>query len=893
MKKLTTKSLIILLMSYLYVFPGHAQLNSSQTANTSVKPFSEQFGYGSNMGYFSNGWDDKKIATVLSNAGVNTVRASLPDYFIEQWGTPIRLKEFQYYTNDLGMKGITVFIGNPSDAHQDKTVYPGCTQPSKLFANLYEPIWNSDGSVNKNNYYAEYVNKLVQTYGPYVKVWEVVNEPDLTHANATEWLTRAPLPSELPNTRAPFYHYIRMLRISYEVIKKYNPDSYVTPGGLGYPEYLDALLRYTDNPNGGAVTSQYPNKGGAYFDLLSYHVYPAYFMSVWKDGGFVYTRNSDNAAAQAIGHKNNFEKVLNKYGYNGSTYPKKDLIITETNVSRRSSGNHHGSDEMQRNFGIKTLVLAQKNNVKQVHIYAAAETIDAPPADQTVSLTNSYELMGLYENLKRDAPGSEKINQEGIGYKTTSQLLEGYTYDAGRTSALNMPASMEGAAFKKDGQFVYVLWAKALTDKSETASATYSFPSSWNIGTVERKDWNHSSTGSTKTQASTGIVLNSAPAFFTASGSSTTEPALASQTITFAPLAAKVLGDAPFTVSATASSGLAVSFRIVSGPATISGNTITLTATGTVTVEAMQAGNDAYSAANPVRQSFAVNAATTPEPTPEPEPAPAPAPGQTGSITRDFWTSVRGSSVADVPVGTAPTKTTEETLFEAPSGQGSTYGQRIRGYVTAPVTGQYTFWIAADDKAELYLSSSEDPARKTRIAYSAGWTSARQWDKYDTQQSVKVTLEAGKRYYIEALHLQSWGGDNLAVGWQLPNGQLQRPIAGQHLSPYVTLSSSSTSALLGNGADASMGETPADLTAYPNPFTTDATVAFSLAAATEVSLEVYDLQGRLVRQLYKGSVNAGELNRFTLKAQGLDRGVYIIRLVTGSKVFTQKIVLEL
>jgi hypothetical protein len=41
------------------------------------------------------------------------------------------------------------------------------------------------------------------------------------------------------------------------------------------------------------------------------------------------------------------------------------------------------------------------------------------------------------------------------------------------------------------------------------------------------------------------------------------------QTITFGALARKTYGDAPFTVSATASSGLPVSFSIVSGPATI------------------------------------------------------------------------------------------------------------------------------------------------------------------------------------------------------------------------------------------------------------------------------------------------------------------------------------
>ncbi|MBK9137390.1 MAG: SUMF1/EgtB/PvdO family nonheme iron enzyme [Verrucomicrobia bacterium] len=77
------------------------------------------------------------------------------------------------------------------------------------------------------------------------------------------------------------------------------------------------------------------------------------------------------------------------------------------------------------------------------------------------------------------------------------------------------------------------------------------------------------------------------------------------QTITFAPLADRLLSMSPFTVSATASSGLPVTFRIVSGPATLSGTSVTLTGTGRVTIRAEQAGNDTYSAAA-VEQSFEV-----------------------------------------------------------------------------------------------------------------------------------------------------------------------------------------------------------------------------------------------------------------------------------------------
>ena len=90
-----------------------------------------------------------------------------------------------------------------------------------------------------------------------------------------------------------------------------------------------------------------------------------------------------------------------------------------------------------------------------------------------------------------------------------------------------------------------------------------------------------------------------------------TTPALLDQTINFPALADKLTTDTAFDVNATASSGLPVSFSIVSGPATISGNTITLDGTaGTVVVRASQSGNAQYNPAPDVDRSFNVTEPT-------------------------------------------------------------------------------------------------------------------------------------------------------------------------------------------------------------------------------------------------------------------------------------------
>lgn len=89
------------------------------------------------------------------------------------------------------------------------------------------------------------------------------------------------------------------------------------------------------------------------------------------------------------------------------------------------------------------------------------------------------------------------------------------------------------------------------------------------------------------------------------SGGAVAEP----QTITFAPLGSKSFGDASFSVAATASSGLPVSFT-TSGQCTIVGSTVSVTGSGSCTVTAHQAGNDAFAPAQDVSQSFDILKAT-------------------------------------------------------------------------------------------------------------------------------------------------------------------------------------------------------------------------------------------------------------------------------------------
>jgi len=80
-------------------------------------------------------------------------------------------------------------------------------------------------------------------------------------------------------------------------------------------------------------------------------------------------------------------------------------------------------------------------------------------------------------------------------------------------------------------------------------------------------------------------------------GSASTTSSTPTPTLSFAAIAAQTYGNASFTVSATSASNGAVTYTVVSGPATISGNIVTLTGVGTAVLSASQAATTNYTAA--------------------------------------------------------------------------------------------------------------------------------------------------------------------------------------------------------------------------------------------------------------------------------------------------------
>lgn len=471
-----------------------SDVHAQETARDRVPAYDEDYGQGINFGYYDP-WSDKDLARLATGSldgrvegiGVNAYRPGLFAFHLERWGHDNLVDEFELYRK-MGVTQNVVIAGYPNEAQQSEEVYcldNGGTR-SNMFRGMWEPIWDdADGTpYNEDNAYAAYLYEAVATYGDYVRFWEVSNEPDFNYANGwkprgTEgnWFDNEIDPCEIA-IKAPIQAYVRMLRISYEVIKRLQPDDYVAIGGIGSVGFLDAVLRTTDERSSGAVTAEHPYGGGAYFDAMSFHVYPHVDGALREYNSerdtFDYSRHSDAAVDGVLDKQYQMEATLAEYGFDGERFPRKVPLCTETNLPRVDLGDvtaEGASVQMQRNFVLKSLALTQASGLAQFHPYQLADRVRPGEARK------EYDLMGFYEflgDIPDRRPEAAVATLTGIAYRTYGQLLRGAAYNADLTAGIALPEGARGVGFDlPSGKTAFLLWAETATDGNEFSYLEY------------------------------------------------------------------------------------------------------------------------------------------------------------------------------------------------------------------------------------------------------------------------------------------------------------------------------------------------------------------------------------------------------------------------------------
>jgi hypothetical protein len=139
-----------------------------------------------------------------------------------------------------------------------------------------------------------------------------------------------------------------------------------------------------------------------------------------------------------------------------------------------------------------------------------------------------------------------------------------------------------------------------------------------------------------------------------------------------------------------------------------------------------------------------------------------------------------------VPFQTPPDATANLTSLDLPAPAVAPSASRIRGYVTAPTTGTYRFWITGNATAELWISDDDEAVNLWKRATLSNATGYQSWA--DGAKSPGLHLESGRRYQIEIRLISPTTEGHVSVGWLLPGDPglaPAGPIPGYILSPWL------------------------------------------------------------------------------------------------------------
>ncbi len=208
--------------------------------------------------------------------------------------------------------------------------------------------------------------------------------------------------------------------------------------------------------------------------------------------------------------------------------------------------------------------------------------------------------------------GTFPIDNGGVDIRRNLYVIDDYLYFAG----FSIDIGEEPYRFNASKQVQFISFPAIDDQVASTALTLNATASSGLPVSFEIVDGPAIVSGNSLTFSGEGTVVVKAKQ----PGNSTYHPATsvvqsfdvakAEQTITFSPIENKFLEAGSFTLVASASSGLSLTFEVVTGAVSIEGNTLTMTAVGDVTLRATQSGNEIYLPAAPAEQSFKIGLVT-------------------------------------------------------------------------------------------------------------------------------------------------------------------------------------------------------------------------------------------------------------------------------------------
>ncbi|MDX2053120.1 MAG: hypothetical protein SFV15_12055 [Polyangiaceae bacterium] len=110
-----------------------------------------------------------------------------------------------------------------------------------------------------------------------------------------------------------------------------------------------------------------------------------------------------------------------------------------------------------------------------------------------------------------------------------------------------------------------------------------------------------------------------------------------------------------------------------------------------------------------------------------------------------------------------------------PTDYGDNYGERVRGFIKAPATGNFIFWLTSSNGGELYISTVVPPGQNVSVRTQARAVVAVDYytspDTFNVpgQKSQAVPMIKDNLYYFDFFHRANLGVDHWEIRWTLPS----------------------------------------------------------------------------------------------------------------------------
>ncbi len=213
-----------------------------------------------------------------------------------------------------------------------------------------------------------------------------------------------------------------------------------------------------------------------------------------------------------------------------------------------------------------------------------------------------------------------------------------------------------------------------------------------------------------------------------------------------------------------------------------------------------------------------------------------------------------------------------------PAGVIDNFGFVWEGYINITTPGNYTFETISDDGSKFYWNTLYNPAA-TALVNNDGLHGP-------TSVSATVNVPTAGLYPISITFFEKDGGESMQVFYSGP-GISRQLLTGTAIGSAMddgtaTERSISLTTIAGTVADATINATVSN--AYPNPFTDNLKIQYSSTTlANNVSVGIYDMNGRQVKHQLFGNMSAGSNTLSINLDKQIMPGMYLVKLDIDGK----------